>query len=831
MDANWSVRARARCPLGVLASVIALVLLATACQAGDVGIERVSGGNPEDTGVGPAARADRALSPATAPGAASGEDSAAGEPAGPNAALPSLPARAPDSEVAGSVEAAETAAPGLPVARDGGSGDPSGPAEQAEEQAAAAPVEAEVKSRRPRLERASRYTEHRSADRRLPERRRPDRRSPGRRSPGGEPVERHHPSSTTSGTSPSSPTTPGTSPSSPTTPATSPSSSTTPATSPSSSTTPATSPSSQQGSDQAQPAPPADPGAPADRVITSADQSTVSSGFTVPAGQIWELDPSQSVSLDVSGNVVVNGTLRMRPANGSIVHRLRFVNVDESRFVGGGHDVLDSDVGLWVVGAGQLDLQGQRRTGWTTLQAGVQRGATQLTLATAPTGWSVGDEITITPTVGPDATDSHAQFDERTITSIDGRVIGLSAPLGYDHPTVNGTWNAEVLNLTRNVRIEGTGDNGHSPSTNGRAHVFIHSSSPQSIRYVQLRHLGPRVAEGGGTSEGVTGRYSLHFHHNGDASRGSIVEGVVVRNSGNSAYVPHASNGITIRDSIAYDGWENALWWDPPTPRNGAARLTNFTNDSHDILIDHVAVAGLRSSGRSGGYLLSAFTLAGGTNLTLRNSVAIGVEGWVNTSGYHWPEQSNTNKLWVFENNVAHNNTQLGIFVWQNTPDEHVISDFVGYHNGRSGIAQGAYVTAFQYFDTQLYGNGSSEVEQHSGAHGDRVVKRADGYTLVYENLRSNGPLEIQKQAVPSGRPVLFRNCSFTHVDVRNTGDGKGGHPGQVDFVDCGLQPSDFRMTSAMAGTQIRVQNGSDAYSIGTDGSVRSIAPFYSPNG
>lgn len=59
------------------------------------------------------------------------------------------------------------------------------------------------------------------------------------------------------------------------------------------------------------------------------------------------------------------------------------------------------------------------------------------------------------------------------------------------------------MNLTCNVRIEGT--EGH------RAHVFIHSSQPQSIRYAQLRYMGPRQADGGYTSL-VLGRYGLHFH-------------------------------------------------------------------------------------------------------------------------------------------------------------------------------------------------------------------------------------------------------------------------------------------------------------------------------
>ncbi|MDH3678881.1 MAG: hypothetical protein OEV40_02905, partial [Acidimicrobiia bacterium] len=437
-----------------------------------------------------------------------------------------------------------------------------------------------------------------------------------------------------------------------------------------------------------------------------------------------------------------------------------------------------------------------------------------------------GDEIVIAPTAPASERNSHEQFDEATITSISGNTVGLSSPLSYAHPTVNGTWNAEVLNLTRNVQIEGTGQNTASPTANGRAHILVMSTSPQSIRYAQLRHLGPRVSEGSGGTDGVTGRYSLHFHHNGDGSRGSLVEGVVVRNSGNSAYVPHASNGITIRDSVAYDGWENPVWWDPPTPRNGPSRNSNFTHDSDSIVLDRMVVAGVQTGG-SGGYRMAGFTLATGTNLSLTNSVAIGVEGRIQTSGFGWLEQTNVNNMWTFDNNIAHNNVQNGIFTWQNLNNEHIVNKFVAYHNGDAGISQGAYVSAFQYFDTFLYSNGEIALEQHAGAHNNRNVQRTDGYTMVYENLQTNGPLVVRKQGVPSSRPVLFHNCSFSHVEIRNVGDGNG-NPAKLDFVDCGLQPEDFRITSMVAGSQIRVQNGSDAFSIGANGQASSIAAFHS---
>jgi hypothetical protein len=559
----------------------------------------------------------------------------------------------------------------------------------------------------------------------------------------------------------------------------------------------------------------------ATRIITNADRAALAGGFTVPAGQIWEFAPDQNVTIEAGKNVVVEGLLRMRPNSANVQHLLQFVNINEAAFVGGGMSVLASDVGLWVTGAGQLDLQGSRRAGWTRLSGSVDTGATQITLADAPSGWQVGDQISIAPTGATTSRGFSTQFDERKISAISGKAVTLDAGLSYSHPMVNGKWTAEVMNLTRNVRIEGQGGNGPVPSaTNGRGHVFVMSSKPQTIKYIQIRNMGARKGSAG-NSNGVLGRYSLHFHHNGDGSRGSIVEGVVVRNSGNSAFVPHASNGIVLRDNIAYDGWENAFWWDPPTSR------TDTANNSNDLLLDHDIVASLHTDPAFRGYQLSGFTMATGSNMTIRESVAVGVQGNANANGFRWPEQNNMNPLnvWNFSgNNMAHNNNADGIFVWQNDGNRHVISDFVAYNNGETGIDHGAYTNAYQYKNIQLYGNGQNAVVEHSASIGGGEP-RADGYGLAFENLTTDGALWMRLQTLGSNRPILYKNCSFASVIVDNNSDKNNA--GYYDFVDCGLDPSKFVFKNPEAGTRIRVQDGSSAYQLDDHGTMTTISPFY----
>ena len=558
----------------------------------------------------------------------------------------------------------------------------------------------------------------------------------------------------------------------------------------------------------------------AHRVLTNADSDTLAGGFTVPAGQTWEFAADQSVRLEVRGNVVVNGVLRMRPSSPTVEHELRFVEIDENAFVGGGMSVLSSDVGLWVMGEGQLDLNGAQKLAWTNLRGEAMAGSSTITIKDAPSGWRVGDRIAIAPTAPPTADEHYAQFDERTVTGISGNTISLDRGLTYDHPMVDGTWTAEVMNLTRNIQIGGTGENSVSPSRNGRAHVLIHSSKPQAVRNIQLQHMGPRTS-GDNTTVGVTGRYALHFHHCGDGSRGSIVDGVVAWNTGSHAFVPHASNGITIRNSIAYDGWEEPFWWDPP-PR-GWQSPDRYLHDSHGIMLDHNIAAGVHSEpwnrGQSG-YRLGGFRFATGTDLTLRNSVAVGVEGSAQSAGLSWTERVNDNSAWTFENNVTHNNKGEGAFIWQNHAG-HTIKNLDSYHNGSSGIEHGAYLNFYVYDNVRLYGNGSDSVRVKNGASGRAG---SDGYSFAIRNIRADDALIIAAQTLEPHRPNLYYNCRFTEVIFRTS---SAPHGGRHDFVDCDLSPSDFDVRDISSGTVIRVQNGSDAYSIDSAGRVTQIAPFY----
>ncbi|MCL4864744.1 MAG: hypothetical protein KJZ47_02545 [Gemmatimonadales bacterium] len=126
---------------------------------------------------------------------------------------------------------------------------------------------------------------------------------------------------------------------------------------------------------------------------------------------------------------------------------------------------------LGVQGGGALELHGEPRTSWTTLDASAAVGATQITLAKA-TNWRVGDRIAIA------STDFNPLWaDDAVITAVSGRNLTLATPLKYAHwgtvQTISGKTvdeRAEVGLLTRNIVIQG--DPVTSPSGLG-GHLMV----------------------------------------------------------------------------------------------------------------------------------------------------------------------------------------------------------------------------------------------------------------------------------------------------------------------------------------------------------------------
>lgn len=536
-----------------------------------------------------------------------------------------------------------------------------------------------------------------------------------------------------------------------------------------------------------------------DRVLE--DGEHFPDGFTVPAGETWALADGAQVT--TAGNVVVEGTLRLHQPDPARTMRLTFVDVDEAAFVGGGtHEVLDTDVGLWVVGAGRLDARGAPKTAWTRLTAPAAAGDRRITVEDA-TGWRPGDEVVVTPTAPRSDEDHHTRFDRVTVAAVEGTTVELEAPLEHDHPVVADRWHAEVINLTRSVVIEGTPDH--------RAHVIhlhqeMHAPADfraASIAWVELRHLGPNQPNDRDEPTSVEGRYALHWHHGGRTTEGVVVEGVVVHDCGAHAFVPHSSNGITFRACASHATRGDAYWWD--------------LGDSSDYVVYEGCIASdVHVDGRDR-YSTNGFFAAQSDeplSCAMRGCVATGVHG-PDSAGFFWTNDSVG--VWAFEDCLAHNNEVNGIRVWQNTSLTHPIDRFTAYQC-HTGVAHGAYANAYQYHGVELH-------DCDTAIRLTAVTASDDGALLEFHDVavtEAATDLVLADAPVDPSGPVDFRRCTFDSVVVEATHDEHAKH---WDLVDCGVTPEQIDVQSVAGDTTLRVRDGDRAWQlVGQD--WEPIAPF-----
>jgi len=547
------------------------------------------------------------------------------------------------------------------------------------------------------------------------------------------------------------------------------------------------------------------------RVVLDTDARVA--GVRIEPGGALVFQPHASRTLRTTGNVVVYGKLVMKPAGPAVVHRIVFLGVDEERFVGGGHDVLKTDVGLWVMHHARIDLSGAPKRAWARAATSLSEGATTISLDSAPEGWLAGDEVAIAPTAPPGET-HHRDFHVARVASISGNSVTLDAPLAHDHPIATSadgrSFAPEVLNLTRNVRIEGT--------RKGRAHVFIHAHLPQSIRYASVRYAGPRRRRGE-FSKSVLGRYGIHFHHSYDGSRTSVVEGTVVRDCGNHCFVPHTSHGIRFAQCIAFDALESPFWWDEG----------DITNDT---LWEDCISARVEADDQTVSHDLTGFFLGRGPGNTARRCTAVGVGGRLTASGYQWPPEP-ANGVWTFQDCIAHNNAADGIFVWQRTGGVNKIERFTGYHNGKAGIEHGSFKNSFSYSDSLLLGNAAAHVILHANS------AVTDGAGLAFSSVMMDGGsvgVDIVEHTIATPDPVRFLDCSFvgqSQSAVRLAEQG-GEAAGKQDFLRCtigadarDLEPRDFLVQFMAPATQLRVQRRDrSAFKLETNGDGSPIPAF-----
>lgn len=547
------------------------------------------------------------------------------------------------------------------------------------------------------------------------------------------------------------------------------------------------------------------------------DVDTKVAGVNIHPGARLMYDPNTAHTLQSTGNVIVHGTLQMRPASAAVQQALIFADVDEEAFRGG-HTMepLAEDVGLWVAHEGIADIAGAPKTPWTRLTGAADAGAGTITVQDAA-GWAVGDEIVVAPSE-PATVDQHWEHNDRTtITAISGTTITLADKLAHPHPAVTVrpgvTHTAEVLNLSRNVRLEGT--------EGGRSHVmFVHCSKPQNLSHLAIRHMGPR--QGGpddaeeGRSVGVTGRYGLHFHMCEDGTRGSKVTGVTVSDTGGHAFVPHLSHGMTFEQCVSHETRDDAFWWDPAPEDEDPDTIP-----THDVVYDRCVASTVREG--EDVHATAAFFLGSGDGNIARGCVAFGSMGHSESApAFHWPERSRgEDELWIFEDCLAHNCKQSGIYYWQNEVPRTIVDRFTAYHNGW-GIWAGAYANPVSYRDCTLYANLEGGLEVSAASAPDNSGQGSATYEGMYVDQAGltdfacvfHGPIAGGDQ-ITKVSGCTFKGGNKAQVTIQ-TGPGPDSDSGELtgqnyEFTDCTFEGNAFWLEDGVRdNAHIKVVDGSN---------------------
>jgi hypothetical protein len=254
-------------------------------------------------------------------------------------------------------------------------------------------------------------------------------------------------------------------------------------------------------------------------------------------------------------------------------------------------------------------------------------GAASLTLSEAPLGWQLGDRIVLPDTrqmMWSDKIWDERRSEELTVAAINGTVVGLTAPLRWDHKGARDLaghldFQPHVGNLTRNVVIRSENPNGT------RGHLLATHRADVDIRYASFVGLGRTTylpldsttfdGQGRVTHIGTNeiGRYPIHMHHVFGPST-PPANGYQFTLIGNA--VDDASKwGIAIHDSSFGLIQDNVVF-----NSNGACIVTEDGSETQNVFNHNFVLKSYGEGGREGmGREGNGFWFRGADNIVTNN--------------------------------------------------------------------------------------------------------------------------------------------------------------------------------------------------------------------
>lgn len=229
-----------------------------------------------------------------------------------------------------------------------------------------------------------------------------------------------------------------------------------------------------------------------------------------------------------------------------------------------------------IISDGNIQMYGAAKTAYLPLAGqSALTGDTSLTLASAPSGWKVGDKIVVPATsffrsfkLCDMTTNGYLKNEVKSIAAINGSTITLDSALIYDH-SCEGVYNGQIhiANLTRNVIVQSEKfvDQSYQDLDNiaGRGHVMTctNDASFYNAAFIGLGRTNKRQYN---TDPNPTnpdsyanprGRYSLHFHECGNRDLtevAGVISGCVVWDTPGWGYVNHSSY-VFMTNCVAYN--------------------------------------------------------------------------------------------------------------------------------------------------------------------------------------------------------------------------------------------------------------------------------------
>lgn len=582
---------------------------------------------------------------------------------------------------------------------------------------------------------------------------------------------------------------------------------------------------------------------------------TLSANLSLPINEKLEVygklifDPNKSVKLSVKA-IWNFGEIIMMPANKDIDHHIHIYKTDENKFVGGGMDPVDSDPGIWNMGAGVMKLKGYYKKSWTTAKGGIVAGAKSVFLNDV-TGWEIGDEIVIDPTEIPlngtldeeilkkqsvqfdKITKTYSDpylknFERRIITGILGTQVSFDKALEFNHHTIvaepdllypqGETAYPFVANNTRNVKISG------DPA--GRAHIFscshsknadgstAHNHQVQQYENVEFFELGPRKYDinlRGGLMGTILGRYVHHFHHGGDGSRGTIIKGCAYHDNYSRCFVPHLSYGIEFSENSVFNNLSEMMWVD-------------FQEQTHDLKFHRNLGSAIKwdkiQEGGSG-----VLIGMGDNNSYIGNRLVYANQGDPKGSGaYQWTADNEGVAIPFFDNIAMC--CHCANWTWQNSGNPHAEVQFEAW-NCNYGLSHGAYGNLYMY--------------SRCGFYRSYLHLKASGATFhhcVFNGLgKLDHPVHVETSAV--GGVNLFAECEFkgytgvaSELDLHPHNDIHA-QPRQVELVNGKYTGAKVRLKpptggkAPVANSYFKIQDGNTAVRVDQNGTsaIGKFAP------